>query len=69
MRRPAFCICENKGADQLTDARLLIQLISALFSLHAWIVHFPLLPKSEILSLLPYSVAAKPPLCQIQVFS
>ena len=44
MRKPAFCICENKGADQLNskhaaDQRLCVCYIDS---------KIPLLPKSEI---------------------
>ena len=46
MRKPAFCICENKDADQLrgnreADQRLCFRYIDSTI---------PLLPKSEILS-------------------
>ena len=47
VRKPAFCICENKDADQLcgnreADQRLCFRYISSTI---------PLLPKSEISSL------------------
>ena len=47
MRKPAFCICENKDADQLrgnreADQRLCFRFIDSTI---------PLLPKSEISSL------------------
>ena len=47
MRKPAFCICENKDADQLrgnreADQRLCFRYITSTI---------PLLPKSEISSL------------------
>ena len=47
MRKPAFCICENKGADQLcsnsaADQRPCFRYID---------ITIPLLPKSEISSL------------------
>ena len=53
MRKPAFCICENKGADKLrcncaADQRLCFSCIDSTF---------PLLHKSEISSLLPSCVA------------
>ena len=51
MRKPAFCICENKGADQHLCFRYIGSTI-------------PLLPKAEISSLLPSSVAVQPGLCQ-----
>ena len=59
MRKPAFCICENKDADQLrsnceADQRLCFRYSDSTI---------PLLPKSEISSLKPYSVIAQPGLC------
>ena len=59
MRKPAFCICENKDADQLlgnreADQRLGFRYIDSTI---------PLLPKSKISSLYPYSVIAQPGLC------
>ena len=53
MRKPAFCIWENKGADQLqcnhtADQRICFRFIDSAN---------PLLPKSEISSLWPSSVA------------
>ena len=52
MRKPAFCICENKDADQLrgnreADQRLCFPYLDSTI---------PLLLKSEISSLLPSSV-------------
>ena len=60
VRKPAFCICENKDADQLlgnrkADERLCFRYIDSTI---------PLLPKYEISSLLPSSVAVQPSLCQ-----
>ena len=60
MRKPAFCICENKDADQLcgnseADQRLCFRYIDSTI---------PLLPKSEISSLLPSYVAVQPGLCR-----
>ena len=60
MRKPAFCLCENKDADQLrrnreADQRLCFRYIDSTV---------PLLPKYEISSLWPYSVAVQPGLCQ-----
>ena len=51
MRKPAFCICENKDADQLrsnctADQRLCFRYIDSRPTI-------PLLPRSEILSLKP----------------
>ena len=59
MRKPAFCICENKDADQLrgnreADQRLCFRYTDSTISL---------LPKYEISSLQPSSVAAQPGLC------
>ena len=59
MRKPAFCICENKDADQLrgnreADQRLCFRYIDSTI---------PLLSKSEISSLYPSSVAVQPGLC------
>ena len=51
MRKPAFCIYENKGADQRLCFRYTDSTI-------------PLLSDSEIASLKPYSVIAQPGLCQ-----
>ena len=60
MRKPTFCIYENKDADQLrgnreADQRLSFRYINSTI---------PLLSKSEISSLLPSSVAVQPGLCQ-----
>ena len=60
MRKPAFCICENKDSDQLrsncaADQRLCFRYTDSTI---------PLLPKSEISSLLPSSVGLQPGLCQ-----
>ena len=60
MRRPAFCICENKDADQLrgkceADQRLCFRYMDSTI---------PLLPKSEISSLQPSSVGVQPGLCR-----
>ena len=59
MRKPAFCICENKDADQLcgnreADQRLCFRYIDSTI---------PLLPKSEISMLLPSFVTVQPGLC------
>ena len=59
MRKPAFCICQNKYADQLcgngeADQRLCFHYTDS---------KIPLLPKSEISSLKLSSVAAQPDLC------
>ena len=60
MRRPDFCICENKDADQLrgnreADQRLCFRYIDSTI---------PLLPKSEISSFQLSSVAVQPGLCR-----
>ena len=60
MRKPTFCICENKDADQLrgnreADQRLFFRHIDSAF---------PLLSKSEISSIWPSSVAVQPGLCR-----
>ena len=55
MRKPAFCICENKDADQLRGT---VKLISAfIFATRS------LLSKSEISSFWPSSVAVQTGLC------
>ena len=58
--KTSFCICENKGADQLcgnptTDQRLCFRYTDS---------PIPLLSKSEISNLKPSSVAVQPGLCQ-----
>ena len=60
MRKLAFCICENKDADQLwgnrtSDQRLCFRNTDSTI---------PLLPKSEISSLQPSSVVVQPGLCR-----
>ena len=60
MRKPTFCIYENKYADQLrgnreSDQPLCFRYIESTI---------PLLSKSEISSLQPSSVAAQPGLCR-----
>ena len=52
MRKPAFCICENKGVDQLcgyrtADQRLCFRYIDSTI---------PLLPNSEISSIKQFSL-------------
>ena len=59
MEKPAFCICENKDAEQLcgnceADPHLCFQYTDSTI---------PLLPKSEISSLQPSSVVVQPGLC------
>ena len=60
MRKPAFCICENKDADQLRGKREADQRLC--FRYKDSKIH--LLPKSEIASLRPSSVAVQPGLCR-----
>ena len=60
MKKPAFCICQNKGADQLwgngpADQHLYFRYID--FTV-------PLLHKSKISSLLPSSVVVQAGMCQ-----
>ena len=60
MRKPAFCRCENKDADQLrgdceADQRLCFRYTESTLP------HFP---KAEISSLKASSVIAQPGLCQ-----
>ena len=51
LKKPAFCVCENKDADQLLCFRYIDSTI-------------PLLPKYEISSLYPSYVAVQPGLCR-----
>ena len=60
MRKPAFCICENKDADQLRGDREADQRLCFRYTDST----VPLLPKSEISSLWPSSVAVQPGLCR-----
>ena len=56
MRKPAFCICENKDADEReADQRLCFRYTDRTI---------PLLPKHEISSVQPSSVAVQPGLCR-----
>ena len=60
VRKPDFCICENKDADQLrggceADQRLCYRHLDSTI---------PLLSKSEISCLWPSSVAVQPSLCR-----
>ena len=60
MRKPDFCICENKDADQLrgnhkADQRLCFRYADTTI---------PLLPMHKILSLKASSVVVKPGLCR-----
>ena len=60
VRKPAFCICENKDADQLRGNREADQRLSFRYTDSTT----PLLPKSEISSVKPSSVVVQPGLCQ-----
>ena len=59
MRKPAFCICENKDADQLRGSREADQRLC----FHYTDSTIPLLSKSEITSLKPSFVVVGPGLC------
>ena len=56
MRKPAFCICENEGADLLCDHDPADQRLCFRYKDRT----IPLLPKSEISSLSPSPVAEQP---------
>ena len=60
MRKQAFCIWENKDADQLHGNREADQRLCFRYKDST----IPLLPKSEISSLYPSSVAVQPGLCR-----
>ena len=60
MRKPAFCICENKDADQLRGNREADQRLCFRYTDST----IPLLSKSVISSLKPSSVAVQPGLCR-----
>ena len=60
VRKPDFCICENKDADQLRGNREADQRLCFRYTDST----IPLLPKSEISSLQPSSVAVQPGLCR-----
>ena len=60
VRKPAFCICENKDADQLRGNREADQRLRFRHTDSA----IPLLSKSEISRLYPSSVAVQPGLCR-----
>ena len=59
MRKPTFCICENKDEDQLCGIRTADQRLCFRYTDST----IPLLPESENLSLYPSSVAVQPGLC------
>ena len=60
MRKPFFCIYENKDADQLCGDCTADQHLCFRFKCST----VPVLPKSEISSLYPSSVAVQPCFCQ-----
>ena len=60
MRKQTFCICENEGADQLRGNREAHQGLCFRYTDSS----IPLLPLSEISSILPSSVAVQPGLCR-----
>ena len=60
MRKLAFCICKNKDADQLRGNREADQCLCFRYTDKT----IPILTKSEISSLLPYSIIARPGLCR-----
>ena len=59
MRKQDACLCKNKDADQLCGNRTADQRLCFRYTGRT----IPLLPKSEISSLYPPSVAAQPDLC------
>ena len=59
MRKPAFCICENKGSDQLHGYHEADRSLCFLYTDGT----IPLLSTSEISSLQPSSWAVQPGLC------
>ena len=56
LRKPAFCLCENKDADKLPGNRKADQRLCLRYKDST----IPLLPKSEISNLYPSSVAVQP---------
>ena len=60
MRKPGFCICENKDADQLRGNREADQRLCFRYTDST----IPLLPKSEISIISQSSVAAQSGLCR-----
>ena len=60
MRKPAFCICEKKDADQLRGNREADQRLCFRYTDSA----IPLLPKSEISSVQPSSMVVQSGLCR-----
>ena len=62
VRKPAFCICENKDADQLRGNREADQHLC-----FRYVDNLQFLYKSEISSLKPSSVAVQPGFLSIQL--
>ena len=62
MRNTAFCICENKDADQLRGSLEADQRLCSRYKDST----NPLLPKYEISSLKPSSVVVQPGLCRTE---
>ena len=60
MRNPAFCICENKNADQLRGDREADQRLCCRYT----DTTIPILHKYEISSLQPSCVVVQPGLCR-----
>ena len=60
MRKPDFCICENKDADQLRGSRQADHRLCFRYEDST----IPLLPKSEISIVQPSSVVVQPGLCR-----
>ena len=67
IKEPSFCICENEGADQLHGYHAAVQHLYFHYTDNTT----PLLPKSEISSILPSSVTCVVPGWKLrrQVFS
>ena len=63
MRKPAFCMCQNKATDQLFGNHTADQCLCFRFKGSA----IPLLPESKISSLEPSYVAVQPGLCQTRL--
>ena len=60
MRKPAFCICENKDADQLRGKREADQRLCFRYTDST----IPLLAKSKFSCLYTFSVTVQPGLCR-----
>ena len=64
MGKPAICIGENKGADQLSSNCESVKLIRAIVFATRIVKLIPLLSKSKISSLYPSSLTVQPGLCR-----